>query len=73
MADGDWEAAGIWHGMALKEEAAEARALLLDELEAAVRELPSITFTPEQDPSAGDVVYRADLAALIQQHREAIR
>jgi hypothetical protein len=44
---------------------AEARALLLDELEAAVRELPTF--------QGSRVEYRASILALIQQHREAIR
>jgi hypothetical protein len=49
---------------------AEARALLLDELEAAVRELP--TWDKRTVPG-GFHVNRAAVLALIQQHREAIR
>lgn len=56
---------------------AEARALLLDELEAAVRELPTVPwFKPETGLKADPDGHFVDLAsalALIQQYREAIR
>jgi hypothetical protein len=46
----------------------EARALLLDELEAAVRDM-----APYQYPVHANGHWRRDVLALIQQHREAIR
>jgi hypothetical protein len=47
---------------------AEARALLLDELEAAVRELRGVSHL-----YGTHRIYRDEVLALIQQHREAIR
>jgi hypothetical protein len=53
---------------------AEARALLLDELEAAVRELPEYgVLLNDFDSMHTGVVERDRVLALIQQHREAIR
>jgi hypothetical protein len=53
---------------------AEARALLLDELEAAVRELPEYgVLLNDYDSMHTGVVERERVLALIQQHREAIR
>jgi hypothetical protein len=50
---------------------AEARALLLDELEVAVR---GLEHPPKWFPfSQSDILDRSDVLALIQQHREAIR
>jgi hypothetical protein len=50
---------------------AEARSLLLDELEAAVR---GLEHPPKWFPfSQSDILDRSDVLALIQQHREAIR
>lgn len=53
----------------------EARAALLDELEAAVRRLAGVTTTTYGANGLGTVasahkVFRADVLALIQQHRE---
>jgi hypothetical protein len=69
--EGDWSTYHDGYGDGYDRANREARALLLDELEAAVR---GLEHPPKWFPfSQSDILDRSDVLAVIQQHREAIR